>query len=104
MLQVARVIPCWLNYLSTAEKKSVHFNSYLNQVAFMKEKVLVISDISDIVYACPKCSKMSLVKIGPDLYQCVDCKSQKEQTSETHNNFPGFVLGLMGWLMLLLLP
>lgn len=71
----------------------------------MKDKVLMLhgSSIDDIIYTCPKCSKMSLVKIGPDLYHCPECKPLEKNASESSDNFAMFLLGLIGWFALLLL-
>lgn len=71
----------------------------------MEDKVAMIhaSGVDDIIYTCPKCSKMSLIKIGPDLYHCPDCKPSKKSVSGSNDNFAMFVLGLIGWFVLLLL-
>lgn len=71
----------------------------------MKDKVSIVhaSVIDDMIYTCPKCSKISLVKIGPDLYHCPKCKPSEKSASSSNDNFVMFVLGLIGWFALLLL-
>ena len=66
----------------------------------MKEKKPVIRDV---LYTCPKCSKISLVKIGPDLNRCIGCETPQDNVSSTSDNVVACMLGFVGWFMLLFL-
>jgi len=66
----------------------------------MKEKA---STIRDIVYPCPKCSRISLVRVSTDLYQCIECDLPQEEAPGTSNNLVACVLGCIGWFLLLFL-
>lgn len=61
-----------------------------------------ISEMSSAICICSKCSRVSLVMLDENLDQCLDCEPQ-EETSHENGDFSFYVLGGIGWCLLMLL-